>query len=253
MIPKIIHYCWLSDDPFPESIRRTMDSWREKLPGYEFMHWDLKRFPLEKSRWVREAFEAKKYAFAADLIRLYAVYHHGGIYMDTDVEVVKPFDDLLHLPYFVGSEGEGIIEAGIFGAEKNCRWVGLCLDHYTDRVFKQPDGSYDMQTLPRIMMARIEPHYTIIEEPKGRSLPYPDDTLTMFPRDYFCAKNQGTGIVTKTPNTYTVHHFAMSWKPKSKTFLADAKRALISVLGERFVYGIINALGLKKIKSVFKR
>ena len=69
MIPKIVHYCWLSDDPFPESIQKTMDSWREKLPGYEFMHWDLKRFPLEKSQWVREAFQAKKYAFAADLIR----------------------------------------------------------------------------------------------------------------------------------------------------------------------------------------
>jgi len=118
MIPKIIHYCWLSNDPFPKDIEVHMKTWKEKLPGYEFRHWNFERFPKDKSQWVSEAFDAKKYAYAADYIRLYALYTEGGIYMDTDVEVVKPFDKFLQLPYMVGTEGQGWIEAGVFGSEK---------------------------------------------------------------------------------------------------------------------------------------
>ena len=99
MIPKVIHYCWLSGDPIPEKLQRCMDSWKKFLPDYEFVLWDLERFDIKTSQWVKEAFEARKYAFAADYIRLYAVYNYGGIYMDMDVEVVRPFDDLLASPY----------------------------------------------------------------------------------------------------------------------------------------------------------
>ena len=89
MIPKIIHYCWLSNDPIPEKLQEYMKSWKEKLPDYEFKLWNFDCFDINSSQWVKEAFEAKKYAFAADYIRLYAVYNYGGIYMDMDVEVIK--------------------------------------------------------------------------------------------------------------------------------------------------------------------
>lgn len=101
MIPKKIHYCWLSNDPYPEKIEKCINSWKEKLPDYEIIKWDLNRFPLEKSLWVKQAYEARKYAFAADYIRLYALATEGGIYLDSDVEVLKSFDDLLDFPYFV--------------------------------------------------------------------------------------------------------------------------------------------------------
>jgi hypothetical protein len=253
MIPKIIHYCWLSSDPFPASISRTMSSWREKLPDYEFIHWDLDRFSLEESIWVRQAFEVKKYAFAADFIRLYAVYHYGGIYLDTDVEVIKNFDDLLHLPYFVGSEDKRVIEAGIFGAAKNCSWIKTCLEYYKDKEFIKQDGRYDMLTLPRIMMGELSPRYNLVYELKGRDVPYPDDIVVIFPQDYFCAKNQGTGIITKTLNTYTVHHFAMSWSPKRKTFLSDIKRKLMAIFGVRAVSAMVYLLRLKKLKNLLIR
>ena len=116
MIPKVIHYCWLSGDPIPEKLQRCMDSWKKFLPDYEFVLWDLERFDIKTSQWVKEAFEARKYAFAADYIRLYAVYNYGGIYMDMDVEVVRPFDDLLASPYILGLESEKGVEAGVFGA-----------------------------------------------------------------------------------------------------------------------------------------
>ena len=112
MIPKVIHYCWLSGDPIPEKLQRCMDSWKKFLPDYEFVLWDLERFDIKTSQWVKEAFEARKYAFAADYIRLYAVYNYGGIYMDMDVEVVRPFDDLLASPYILGLESEKGVEAG---------------------------------------------------------------------------------------------------------------------------------------------
>ena len=118
MIPKVIHYCWLSGDPIPEKLQRCMDSWKKFLPDYEFVLWDLERFDIKTSQWVKEAFEARKYAFAADYIRLYAVYNYGGIYMDMDVEVVRPFDDLLASPYILGLESEKGVEAGVFGAER---------------------------------------------------------------------------------------------------------------------------------------
>ena len=85
MIPKIIHYCWLSNDPYPAKIQHCINSWKKKLPGYEIKLWNLQNFPLEKSEWVKQAFEAKKYAFAADYIRCYALYTYGGIYLDSDV------------------------------------------------------------------------------------------------------------------------------------------------------------------------
>lgn len=99
MIPKKIHYCWLSNDAMPEKLQHCVESWKNNLPDYEIIKWDLKKFPLEKSIWVRQAYERKKYAFAADYIRLYALVTEGGIYLDSDVEVLKTFDDLLHLPF----------------------------------------------------------------------------------------------------------------------------------------------------------
>ena len=97
MIPKIIHYCWLSKDPIPKDMQMFIDGWYEKLPDYEFMLWDFNRFDIHSSQWVKEAFSKKKYAFAADYIRLYALYNYGGIYMDMDVEVLKSFDPFLKL------------------------------------------------------------------------------------------------------------------------------------------------------------
>ena len=104
MIPKIIHYCWLSNDPIPDDLKSCMDSWKKYLPDYEFILWNFERFPKDKSKWVRDAFDNKKYAFAADYIRIYALYHYGGFYLDMDVEVVKPFDPYLCLVTMIGYE-----------------------------------------------------------------------------------------------------------------------------------------------------
>lgn len=122
MIPKKIHFCWLSGDEFPPFIRHCIDTWKQVLPDYELVLWNTKRFDINSVPWVKEAFEAKKYAFAADYIRLYSVYTEGGIYLDSDVEVLKRFDDLLQYKSFIGFEAatEKKVEAAIFGAEPGC-------------------------------------------------------------------------------------------------------------------------------------
>lgn len=252
MIPKKIHYCWLSGDPFPDMIAKCMESWKEHLPDYEWVLWDTNMFDLSQSKWVSQAFEQKKYAFAADYIRLYALYQHGGIYLDTDIEVKKSFNDLLHLPYFIGSEGEGIIEAGAFGAEAGTPWLADCLEFYHERDFINADGSLNINTLPRVMMKQIQQNYQIEEmkalNPKELNYILEKDRLFMFPEDYFCAKDHGTGVVTVTKNTFSVHHFAMSWVSKKRTFLPDLKRKLMSIFGVTAIDNIIRALGLRNLR-----
>ncbi len=255
MIPKIIHYCWLSGDPYPNLIQKCIDSWKVHLPDYEFMLWDLNRFDIESNPWVKEAFEQKKYAFAADYIRLYAVHTYGGIYLDTDVEVLKSFDSLLHLPYFIGSEGDGNIEAGVFGAEANCDWIADCLTYYKDRHFIMENGLLDTLTLPRILMAQISKNRIINEIATVDFITlkscYVENELLVFPQVYFCAKNHGTGLIEKTNDTYCIHHFAMSWIPKKYTFLSNIKKRLIKVFGLKVISSIVRVFKLKELKDLF--
>lgn len=158
MIPKIIHYCWLGEDPYPEKIQRCIDSWSKHLPDYEFVLWNKQRFDIHSVKWVEQAYNAKKYAFAADYIRAYALANYGGIYLDSDVEVLKSFDNLLELPYFMGTERyalSGTIEAAVVGAEPHHPFYEKLLAHYDGREFIKADGSYDMLPLPGVFKGVI--------------------------------------------------------------------------------------------------
>lgn len=214
MIPKIIHYCWLSGDPIPEKLKKCMDSWKKHLPDYEFMLWDLDRFDIHQTLWTQQAFAAKKYAFAADYIRLYAIYMHGGIYMDMDVEVVKPFGELLKQNYILGFESNNqAIEAGIIGGEKGAEWLAAGLNYYKERSFVQSDNSYDTKPLPYIL-------YSILYEQ------FPIYLSNVVPYDFFTAKSLSTGEIIVTKNTYTIHHFEGTWLPRSKRIKKVIKRFL---------------------------
>lgn len=212
MIPKIIHYCWLSNDPIPEEFQKYMESWKKYLIGYEFKLWNFDIFDKESSLWVSQAFDAKKYAFATDFIRLYAVYNYGGIYMDMDVEVLKPFDDLLDRDLFFGYETSTPprLEAGCFGATKGNLFIGECLKYYDNRPFIQEDGTFDTLVLPKI----ITPIYKKLVKAEP------------FTTDFFTAKSYRTGEITTTKKTYTIHHFAGSWLEDREAKLRDYKYKL---------------------------
>lgn len=223
MIPKIIHYCWLSDDPIPDKLQKCMATWKEKLPDYQFILWNLERFNIDSSIWVKQAFAVKKYAFAADYIRLYAVYHYGGIYMDMDVEVVKPFPtELLLGDNLLGYESCDLsigIEAGVFGGEQGAEWLEDCLKYYDNRSFIMSDGHFDTLPLPRILLKVLSEKYIC----KGKISPLAPDVLT--------AKSYDSGKIMKTQNTCTIHHFEGSWfTPAQKV-----KKVLIHLLGDKMM------------------
>lgn len=219
MIPAKIHYCWLSNDPFPEKIQMCINSWKKMLPDYEFVKWDLERFPLEKNLWVKQAYEKKKYAFAADYLRLYALVNEGGIYLDSDVEVLRPFDDLLHLPYFICKENSPKgIEAATMGAEKGCEWLKKCLSYYDGKKFVDDDGKYNTKVLPEIIKEQILASYSIMEV-NDKSMVRTDPKIVyILPFDFFSPKNYISKKITITSNTYSIHHFAGTWQPRWKKF-----------------------------------
>jgi len=235
MIPKIIHLCWLSGDPYPAKIAKCIASWKKFLPDYEVMLWDTKRFDLSTSPWVSQAFEHKKYAFAADYIRFYALYHYGGIYLDSDVEVLKNFDEFLDLPYFVGAEKAQTPEAAVIGAEKGCDWIKQCLDYYTDRTFVKADGSLDIRKLPEIMVEQI----SLLKPLRVLSL---DDSLAIRQQDmqkevlefndvFFSPKVFDSREVEITPYTYAIHHYQNSWfSPKAKAYYRS-RAFLVKIFG----------------------
>ena len=209
MIPKIIHYCWFGRGQMPDLAIRCIKSWQQYLPDYELKLWNEDHFDINSNQYVKEAYEARKFAFVTDYVRLYALYTEGGIYMDTDVEIVRPLDDLLHLPAFSGYESNKYnnFPTGLMASDKNGIWVKEQLDYYIDKHFFRADGTYDMttntQTISNIMISngfKLDGKYKV----------YKND-MHCFPKDYFCPKTS-TGVLKLTKNTYCIHHFAGSCK-----------------------------------------
>lgn len=233
MIPKIIHYCWLSKDRYPKKISYCIKTWKKVMPDYEVWLWDLNRFDINQSLWVKEAYNEKKYAFAADYIRLFALYNYGGIYLDSDVEVIKRFDDLLTLPYFIGFENEDnqFLEAAIIGSEKNIEWIGKCLGYYNNRHFVS-NGTYDMLPLPKILKCRIGSMQKI---PSIEAFDYCSNILQVFPKEYFSPKTGTSGKLSYlSVKTYTIHHYSASWYPLSKRIYKLVNRAMGSNIAQLF-------------------
>lgn len=220
MIPKKIHFCWLSNNPYPPKIQKCIDSWKNTLSDYEIIKWDLNRFPLNKSIWVKEAFEKKKYAFAADYIRFYALYTEGGIYLDSDVEIIKSFNDLLNLPYFLGRENvSSNIEAAVMGSEPDLPWIKSCCDYYKDRNFITSQQQIDNKPLPLIMKEILSTKYGLldIEDP---SLFCKDcSKIQILPFSYFSPKNYLSNKIHITNKTYSIHHFTSAWRTRKDIFL----------------------------------
>lgn len=250
-IPKIVHYCWLSNDPYPELVQRCIQSWKEKLPDYELMLWDMNRFDVHSVPWVEQACSVKKWAFAADYIRLYALYNHGGIYLDSDVEALKSFDDLLDRPYFFGKEhtpdridSSHIIEAATFGAEIHHPLIKKCLDYYAGKNFIMANGAFDTTVLPHIMASVLN------QEGALRDL---------LPMRYFSPKNTRTQIVEATAETYSVHHFNGSWYSVAQRKHVNARIKFCKLFGENVgtmlstIYAVFVNLKYNSFKDTLSR
>lgn len=216
MIPKKIHYCWFGKNPLPEMARKCIDSWKKYCPDYEIIEWNEDNFDLQYNDYVKEAYAAKKWAFVTDVVRLYALVTEGGIYMDTDVEVLKPLDDFLTLKAFSGFESIDRIPTGIMAAEKEHPLFKELLLDYENAHFINDDGTYNHTTnVTRITNTCLK--YGLLLNNTKQTV----NEFALFPNDYFCPKNCETLETILTENTYTIHHFDGSWLSEEEKYYIE--------------------------------
>ncbi|MCP9612688.1 glycosyltransferase family 32 protein [Coprobacter tertius] len=245
MIPKIIHYCWFGRGQMPSLALKCIDSWKRYLSEYEFRLWNEDTFDVNSNTYVKEAYDSRKFAFVTDYVRLYALYKEGGVYMDTDVEVLKGLDPFLHLKAFSGFECNGFVPTGLMASEKGGLWVKELLREYDGRHFILPDNTLDMTTNTE----------SITRYMKGKGLKLNnnfqdiDGLVTFYPSEYFCPFTPETGKLNLTENTYCIHHFANSWAPENYRRLSKIKKRVMKVIPPSVVNGMIKVLGLRKLKS----
>lgn len=216
MIPKIIHYCWFGRGRMPELALKCIESWKIYLPDYEIKEWNEDNFDLNLYHYTREAYDQRKFAFVTDVVRLYALYCEGGIYMDTDVEVLKNLDPFLKHIAFSGFEDDYNIPTGIMASEKGGKWAKENLEYYCDKHFLNEDGTLDLTT----NVTTITNYMLHLGLKQNNTFQDYPDLITFYPKDYFCPKSYANGEIYLTSNTYTIHHFAGSWAtPKQKVYL----------------------------------
>lgn len=205
-IPKVIHYIWFGNNDLPVEAIHCIDTWKKYCPDYEIKRWDESNFDLSSNRYVREAYEAKKWAFVSDYVRLWILVKEGGIYMDTDVEVLKSLDSFLTNRAFSGFESDSSVPTGIMACEKGFPLFKKLLDDYESRSFIKSDGSYDLTTNVVVITKKC----------KDRGLKLDNtfqviDGFALYPSDWFCPKSHETGVINLTENSVTIHHFSGSW------------------------------------------
>ena len=248
-IPKIIHYSWFSGEEFPEEVKECMSTWKRVLPDYEFVLWDADKLSELNNVFANEAVSVKKWAFASDFVRVYAVYTYGGIWLDTDVEMYKSFDPFLKHQMFIGREGWeqwkvddnhttiSYLTSHCFGAEPNHPFLKLCLDFYTNRHFIKSKNEaypqhlrYDMTILPALQ-AELAIPYGYKWGNEDDETQYLKDGIVVYPHDYFDFPKY-----TDMTNVVCIHrafgawvpiHHDCSWNDKYTHATNDKRRKII--------------------------
>lgn len=252
MIPKIIHYVWVGGNPLTPLAEKCIESWRKFCPDYEIKRWDETNFDINQNEYCKEAYENKKWAFVSDYIRLKVLHDEGGIYMDTDVEVVKSLDAFLNNPAFSGFENDTMIPTGIIGAEKNNPWICELLKDYDDRRFVKEDGTFDLTTNVILITENTVKQYPNIQ--LNNTLQKLEN-VTFYTKDYFCPFVNEIKRLIKTKNTHAIHWFAGSWVPalsKKEKFIVSIKTIIKRMLPKKVVQKIKEKKRQKRVKKLQK-
>ncbi|PLR79637.1 glycosyl transferase [Bacillus canaveralius] len=230
-IPRIIHFCWFGKGEKPKLVAKCIKSWKDHLKNYKFIEWNESNFDINSNPFVREAYEAKKFAFVSDYVRLFALYRYGGIYMDTDVEVIKSLDRFLVHDAFLGFEDDMYLQSGTMGAVKGHSIIGSFLNYYSNKSFIKPDGAYDLTTNTYIM-TKICGEFNLINNGKLQTL---INEVVIYPRTFFSPYDYINGGNYITDESYTIHHFAQSWLPTSTRVKSNVKRMVSRFVGPFFI------------------
>lgn len=207
VIPKKIHYCWFGEAPIPDKYKKWMESWEKFCPDYEIIRWDESNYDIKKNVYMYEAYQSKKWGFVPDYARLDIIYEHGGIYLDTDVELVANLDDMLYQKAYIGFEREESIALGLgFGAEKGMPVIAEMREYYEGRHFIDENGDLDLTASPM--------HQTAFLIQKGLKLngEYQKlGDLVVYPEKMLSGKCPYTRRVRLTSYTKSIHHYEATW------------------------------------------
>ena len=247
MIPKIIHYCWFGHHPIPEQDRRWMESWKRYCPDYEIIEWNESNYDIHKNRYMEQAYEAKMWAFVPDYARLDILYQYGGIYLDTDVELVKSFYDLLSLEMFCGFENQNAVAFGLgFGARKGNPLIKEMLEMYETMSFLKEGGGLNRTASPYYQTQILIRHGLCCNNELQR-LP----GCTVFPSDYFAPMSFETGVCRQTKHTYSIHYYNMSWFTEEEKKNQRKRQRLYARYGKRLADRLLRTEQfLKFIKEI---
>lgn len=249
MIPKVIHYIWLGGNPLPKKIVACMKTWKKYCPDYEIKRWDESNLNLDMCKYARQAYDAKKYAFSSDFFRFYILKEFGGIYLDVDVELLKPLDELLDQKCFMGIEccGKNLsVSPGlIVGSEKGGKVVTDIYNNYLKDNFLHEDGTINYETVCVKTTNYLKDNYNF--EVKNELQLLKD--ITLYPSEYFCPINCETmedEFLTK--NTYSRHIYLSSWVNKPKqSFIIKIKCLVKKIIGQK------NTKRIREIRNKRKR
>ena len=251
MIPKKIHYCWFGGKPLDKLGKKCLKSWKKYFPEYEIIEWNESNVDLESCPYVKQAYEAKKWAFVSDYVRFKVLYEQGGVYFDTDVEVIKPFDDILAKGAFLGCENPASAEgeeckisvaSGLgMAAEAGNAFYREVLDDYESSNFVNPDGTPNLYTVVQRITDLLKKHglqdTAQVQKIAG---------ITIYPAEYFCPINMKTGKLEITDNTYSIHRFAASWVPAKDRFRGKVYFLLVRLFGLKFAQKVQKIVGRKQ-------
>lgn len=210
MIPKVIHYCWFGYNPKPKMAEKCIESWKKYCPDYKIIEWNEENVDITACpMYVRQAYDSKKWAFVTDYVRLLVVYRYGGIYLDTDVEVIRPLDPLLFHDCFIGRQPGYQVNTGAgFGGIAGHCVIKHMLEDYEGISFLRQDGNMDLLTCPHRNSAWLfeqgMEHSDVYQEICG---------CAIYPVEYFSPLDAYTRQLARTVNTYSIHHCDASWKP----------------------------------------
>lgn len=229
MIPKIIHYCWFGRGKYPALINKCIESWQKHLPEFEIVFWNEDNFDFDQYPFARQALENKKYAFVSDVCRLSVLKQFGGVYLDTDVEILENLDNFLHHEAFSGFEDNNSVPTGIMASIKDGEWVSDMLEYYENRDFIKSDGEMDMTTNVSIITDMMKIKGLIL----NNSFQIIPNYIAFYPSDVFCPKSHLDGKVRMTDSTVAIHHFAGSWLSKSEKRNKKIKGFLRNIIGNK--------------------
>lgn len=258
MIPKTIHYCWFGNNPKPESVKRCINSWKKFCPDYKIIEWNESNFNVNINSYCKQAYDSKKWAFATDFARLWIIYHHGGVYLDTDVELIKSIDPLLRHNCFIGRQPGYQVNTGAgFGATKGHHLIEIMLNDYNDIPFIKENGEFDLWTCPHRNSQWLFDNGLRHDNSYQEIL-----DAAIYPIEYFSPLDAYSRNLNITNNTYSIHHCDASWNPLDtrfskfkRHFVFNAKEIVHTIvhIPNRIIKFCIGKNNYNKLKTFFKK